>query len=143
MKIITLLSITIFSLYANSFYKNGATVTDPVHKLLWQDSKDNIILRGSQDSANKYCDSLTQNGHTNWRLPTKDEYQYIIDTTIKTEKPKINKAFHFILPTGYWTTSRTWMKNFGRYGYYVLFSSGSIYYENRSYKKFYRCVRDR
>jgi hypothetical protein len=53
----------------------------------------------------------------------------------------INQAFQNIINESYWTSSRTW-QSFGRYGYYFFIKSGTLYYENRSYPKFFRCIRE-
>jgi hypothetical protein len=107
---------------------------------MWQDAKDNTIMLGSQEKANEYCQLLDHHGFTNWRLPDSDEALLIVDKT-RDDEMMIDKAFGYVLQEGYWTSSRTW-RSFGRYGYYLFIKSGTLYYENRSYPKFFRCVRD-
>ena len=141
MKIILLVCVSLGLLWSSSLQKQGNYVRDKDHSLLWQDDKANILNRVSQENANKYCEKLSKGGYQNWRLPNKEEYLHIIDNT-REVSPMIDKAFKYAMPVAYWTSSRTWIRNFGRYGYYVLLDSGSIYYENRTYKKFVRCVRD-
>jgi len=127
-------------LFSANLIKSGDTVVDRDHKLIWQDHKENTIYRLKQDNAIKYCDELTQSGFSDWRLPTVEEYKYIIDKTRKDEI-MINKKFYHIVQDGYWTKDRTW-RTLGRYGYYIFFKSGTAYYENRTYAKYVRCVRD-
>ena len=137
MKFLILLIIS--TLYLNANMTHGtSTVYDSKHKLSWQDTKDNIFVRHTYEDAIKYCENLTLAGKTSWRLPTRQEYKYIIDKTRKDEN-MINKVFKFNMPDNYWIGETTW-RSFGRYAYYVFFKSGSIYYQNKVYKKFVRCV---
>jgi hypothetical protein len=107
---------------------------------MWQDNYDTVKVRLTQKEAVKYCKNLSLAGFSDWELPSREQYQTIIDKTRKDEL-MINRAFKYILPENYWASDRTWTRNFGLYGYYVFFKSGAIYYQNRSYKKFVRCVR--
>ncbi len=140
MKNFIIICISCISIFAGNLSKNGNFVSDRTHNLLWQDQKANVIMLGSQEKAVEYCEKLSLDGYSNWRLPSVDEYEYIIDKT-RTDEIMINPAFQYILPEGYWTQDRTW-RTFGRYGYYIYFKSGTAYYENRTYPKFFRCVRN-
>jgi hypothetical protein len=125
----------------NKLVRSGDYVLDDTNRLMWQDSYDTVKVRLDQPNAVKYCEKLSFAGFSDWRLPNREEYKTIIDITRKKEL-KIDKAFKYILPENYWTSDRTWIRNFGLYGYYVYFKSGAIYYQNRTlYKKFVRCVR--
>ena len=128
-------------LLANKLTKSGDYVIDDANKLMWQDTYDNVKHRYTQQQAIEYCENLVLSGFSNWYLPTADDYRTIIDKTRVKEEIMINRAFKYILPDNYWTSDRTWIRNFGLYGYFVFFKSGAIYYQNRSYKKFVRCVR--
>jgi len=128
------------TLYLNANLTHGTnTVHDSKNKLRWQDTKDNVYLRLSHEDAIKYCQDLTLAGVSDWYLPSRDEYKTIIDKTRKDEN-QINKIFKFNLRDHYWIGETTW-RSFGKYAYYVFFTSGNIYYENKTYKKFVRCVR--
>lgn len=127
--------------FANRLIKSGDYVLDDANRLMWQDTYDNVKIRLDQPNAVEYCENLRFAGFSDWRLPTREEYKLIIDKTRKDEI-MINPAFKYILPEKYWTVDRTWVRNFGLYGYFVYFKSGAIYYQNRTlYKKFVRCVR--
>jgi hypothetical protein len=132
---------TLFFIFsgANDLYKKGELIIDKQNSLIWQDTKDNIMLRMPQVEAEKYCTNLKFSGLTNWRLSSVDEYKTIIDKT-RDDENMIKKIFYYNLPDYYWASDRTWVRNFGRYGYYIFFKSGTAYYQNRSYKKFVRCV---
>ena len=94
-------------LYSNVMVKEGSVVKDLTYNLVWQDNKETTFMLGSQDEAIKYCKQLILNGYSKWKLPTKEQYQYIIDKTRKGNI-KINKAFKNVLQVDYWTSSRTW-----------------------------------
>jgi hypothetical protein len=142
MKIFLLLLLISSFLFGVKLTKSGNYVIDDTNKLMWQDTYDNVKLRFTQGEAKEYCESLVLNGFSNWRLPTVENYKTIIDKSRVRQELMINKAFRYILPENYWADDRTWVRNFGLYGYFVFFKSGAIYYQNRSYKKFVRCVRD-
>ncbi len=126
--------------FSEDFYKNGDLVVDMPHKLHWQDTQDNVSLLKTHQGAVDYCEELTLSGYADWYLPTKEEYLYIIDKT-RQNNPKINSKFEYILPDDYWTSNSRW-QNFYRYGYYILFTSGNIYYQNKNNLKYVRCVRE-
>lgn len=138
MKII-ILSICLTLILNASLNRSNSYVYDDKNGLIWQDSKDNITLRLSFNEAIKYCENGTFAGKKTWRLPTREDYKHIINKNIKAEH-KINKAFKYSMPVDYWIGESTW-RSLGRYGYYVFMKSGTIYYDNKSYKKFVRCVR--
>jgi len=141
MKIVTIILFSTLLLFGAKLTKSGEYIIDDSNKLMWQDSYDNIKIRLTQEEAVQYCEDLHFSGFSDWRLPSTEEYKTIIDKTRVKEELMINKAFKYILPESYWSSDRTWIRNFGRYGYFVFFKSGAIYYQNRTYKKFVRCVR--
>jgi len=136
--LIILLCMPLFSIHLQ---KNRNTIMDTEHKLLWQDNKDNIRFIFTHEQSSQYCAKLTLNNYTNWRLPTIEEYKTILDLNRKDEI-KLNKKFSFVVKDDYWTNDRTWLRNFGKYGYYIMIKSGHTYYQNRTYKKYVRCVKD-
>jgi len=128
----------IFSLEAKLIKTNGYIV-DTVNKLIWQDEKDNIYIRLSQEEAISYCKKIPSG---NWHLPSRKEYKTILDLKrAKKEEIGINKIFKYVLKDDYWTNDRTWLRNFGYYGYYLHIQTAHFFYENRTYKKFVRCVK--
>ena len=144
-KMLKILIISLFTftlLFSNHFFKNGDTVIDKKHKLMWQDHKDNVKVIVTHQHAIEYCEMITQSGFSDWRLPTIEEYQYIIDKSRIKDKLMIQNSFKYIKQDNYWASNRTWLRNFGRYGYYVFFKSGTIYYQNRMYPMNVRCIRD-
>ncbi len=142
MKIFITILFFIISLLANDLEKSGNTVIDNKNSLIWQDHIDNTKVIVTHPHAVEYCEKLVQSGSSSWRLPSIDEYEYIIDKTRVKEELMINRVFSHIIQDDYWTNDRTWIRNFGRYAYYVFFKSGTVYYQNRTYPKYVRCIRD-
>jgi len=142
MRLIIILLLVINTLFGIKLTKSGDFVIDDHNKLMWQDSFINVNKRLTHQEAIEYCKKLNINGITNWRLPTVEEYKLIIDKRRVTKQIMIHRAFKYVIQDDYWANDRTWLRNFGQYGYYILVKSGSIYYQNRSYKKFVRCIRD-
>lgn len=122
-------------------YKRGNLVIDKKNNLIWQDEVINTTLLKSQMGASEYCESLQLAGLNKWRLPSRDEYKTIIDKSRLSEELTIKRAFKNVLSDHYWTSDRTW-RNFFRWGYFIYFKSGTFYYENKTYPKYVRCVRD-
>jgi len=141
MKIFTILCLFLLTLSAAKLTKNGDSVIDDKNRMMWQDSKENVQVLLTQEDAINYCKKLNTNGFSDWRLPSVEEYKTIIDKSRTRVNLMINKAFRYTLREDYWSSDRTWTRNFGHYGYYVFFKSGSVYYQNRSYPKYVRCVR--
>lgn len=136
---IILLSFT-FS-FGSNFVKINDYILDKEHNLFWQDTQENITILKTQVEAISYCDNLNLSGYSDWKLPTREQYKYIIDKTRKDEL-MINRRFEYILSNDYWSIDTTW-RSFGRYGYYIFFKSGAIYYQNKTYPKYVRCVREK
>lgn len=141
MKIFTLLFIVTLVLSASKLTKSGSSVIDDKNKLMWQDTKDNVRILLTHEHAIEYCEKLNFKGFSDWKLPTIEEYKTIIDKKRVRDQLMINKAFKYTKRDDYWASDRTWIRNFGLYGYYVFFKSGTIYYQNRTYPKYVRCVR--
>jgi len=128
MRIFTLLCIVALTLFAAKLTKSGAYVIDDQNKLIWQDTKDNLSLLLTQDEAIEYCKKLTLSSFSDWKLPSIEEYKTIINKKRIASQAQIDKAFKYVKQDNYWASDRTWARNFGLYGYYVYFKSGTIYY---------------
>lgn len=113
-------------------------VLDKVNALYWQDSP--AAKKSSQDwdDAVTYCQTLTLDGLSNWRLPTFDELLFIVD--YGRVDPAINPAFSYVLDNTYWTStdfsatrSRAWT---------IDFRSGKTFYSYKTTNHAVRCVKD-
>ncbi|TLP39521.1 DUF1566 domain-containing protein [Arcobacter arenosus] len=127
--------------FSNDFRRDGIrkVVVDSTAKLMWIDNFSNVKNRLNHSDATDYCESLSYAGYDNWRLPTIEEFELIVDKT--NERSYINRAFKFNMPVGYWASKAHW-RTFWFYADYMFFVSGTPYYDSRHKKKFVRCVRD-
>ncbi len=127
--------------FSNDFRRDGTrkVVVDSTAKLMWIDNFSNVKNRLNHRDATDYCESLSYAGYDNWRLPTIEEFELIVDKT--NERSYINRAFKFNMPVGYWASKAHW-RTFWFYADYMFFVSGTPYYDSRHKKKFVRCVRD-
>ena len=81
--------------------KTGNIVTDPTTNLQWQD--DSTVTSNAQnwDSAVAYCDNLTLDNYSDWRLPTLTELQTIVDIN---NHPTRKTGFQYAVGSIYWTS---------------------------------------
>ena len=115
---------------------NDGTVTSLITGLMWQ-QQDDSTTRNWQ-SATDYCENLELAGHTNWRLPTISELQYII---LPGNSPAIDMAvFPNTLPSFYWS-STIWTTN-NSYAWIVYFYDGYVIPYGINNDFYTRCVRD-
>jgi hypothetical protein len=141
MKYLFLVLLLISFSFSNDFRRDGTrkVVVDSTAKLMWIDNFSNVKNRLNHSDATDYCESLSYAGYDNWRLPTIEEFELIVDKT--NERSYINRAFKFNMPVGYWASKAHW-RTFWFYADYMFFVSGTPYYDSRHKKKFVRCVRD-
>lgn len=140
MKQLLLFCISFNLLIALPLKKIDDSILDYNTKLLWQDTISNTQKVFTHQEAIRYCKNIKLRGFRGWRLPTRAEYKTILDMNREDEEPKVKKIFKYVLPEQYWTNDRTWLRNFGLYSYYIIFKSGAFYYQNRTYKKYVKCV---
>jgi len=82
------------------------TITDISTGLMWRKNTPSPIIRPAVTwlEAVKECEKLRLGGHSDWRLPTKEEWMTIIDT--KNEYPALvtlNPFQNVIVNSPYWT----------------------------------------
>ena len=136
MKIIGLMMLGFTALTAD-FVKDGDIVRDSETRLMWQDNvavESKEVLNGE---ANAYCKELSLAGHDDWRLPTVEELQSIVDLT--RYDPAIKRGFHFVASKSYW--SSTLYADDEDRGWDIDFKSGSTEHNRHSYDFYVRCVR--
>ncbi len=104
-------------------------------KLSWQKSEPGKM---TWRVATDYCQDLSLNGRTDWRLPNVDELLTILDRSKKN--PAADKSmFPDIHSSGYWS-SATHASNIGN-AWYVYFGGGDVYNIYKSASIYVRCVR--
>lgn len=138
--LLLLICILTFSLGADLKRNNSTKVViDFKNNLMWIDDISVLKMKLSHKAATKYCETLSYSEYSNWRLPTIEEFETIVDK--KNEKNYILKAFKFNVPDGYWAKRAHW-RTFWFYADYMHFISGTPYFDNRDKEKYIRCVRD-
>lgn len=140
MRALIIMLLTIAFLNAASIQRdhNRDVVMDYDNNLMWMDTKDTISKKLSHKEAEPYCESLSLAGYSNWRLPTIDEFQTVVDKTNK--KTFIAREFRYNKPEGFWAL-HAHVRTFWFYADYMNFVSGTPYFDNRNVYKFVRCVR--
>ncbi len=125
---------------APRFTKANGVVTDTKTTLEWQDDySDNgdSIKSAMWIDAIDYCEELTLNAQSDWRLPNKKELMSIVD--YKTYYPSINSIFQNTTSTYYWS-STTYMGNTNS-AWSIHFKMGWTGYYSKSANANVRCVR--
>lgn len=133
---------------ARSYTDNGDTVTDNATGLEWQDNVDyvNASNDANWSDAGMYCDNLTLNSQSDWRLPTFKELMTIADYTDNSDPYIDESVFDNVEGTYFWSSNlfqiynkttppyAIWKIGFGFYGF-----SGT-YEPTRTYPT--RCARE-
>ena len=104
--------------FDNSFTNNGdGTITDTSTGLMWQ----NATASGTYSwrEALAYCENLTWAGHSDWRLPNRNELQSLINYDIYFPEPFHPESIH-------WTSSP--VAGFPQAAWGIVFSSGGTDY---------------
>lgn len=120
MKQILLITLGLSVALLADFTKSGNIVTDGTTKLEWQDDAVSSTLGWA--SAIDYCENLTLDTHSDWRLPNIKELTSIVDDT-KSHPSIDNTVFQNPPFNNYWSSTTTagnsssmWYVNFN-YGH--------------------------
>jgi len=125
---------------APRFTKANGVVTDSKTTLEWQDDysdNENNIKSANWTDAIDYCESLSLNGQSDWRLPNKKELLSIVD--YGTFNPAISSVFKMTTSNYYWSSTTNASGTNSAWG--VNFSGGGTNYYYKSDNKYVRCVR--
>ena len=125
-----------FSLLQADFIKTGDVVKDTVSKLEWQDNA--IGSPTTWQGAIDRCESLTLDGHSDWRLPNINELKSIIDRS--KSNPAIVQGFKNTSSGNYW--SSTTHEGYKGNAWFVYFSYGVVGDNGKDLNNYVRCVRD-
>ena len=125
-----------FSLLQADFIRIGDVVKDTVSKLEWQDNA--IGSTTTWQGAIDRCESLTLDGHSDWRLPNINELKSIIDRS--KSNPAIVQGFKNTSSNDYW--SSTTNGNYKSSAWIVYFGNGYVDYDGKDGNDYVRCVRD-
>lgn len=123
-----------------SFTRDNTTgiVTDNLNGLMWQDTAASATSDWS--GAPDVCEALntsTYGGYTDWRLPTLDELESIVD--FGQDSPAINTLFQNTSSGNYWS-SNAYVVNTDN-AWYVNFNYGLTIANIKISGNFVRCVR--
>ena len=134
MKIILLVLLTVNLAFAQ-FSRNGNIVSDSVSSLQWQDNA-TPSSKTWQDAID-YCERLSLDEHSDWRLPNINELLSMVDNT--KYNPAIRDIFVNFTSDYYWSSTT----NAGgtSYAWRVHFSSGFSRYGTKTNEYYVRCVR--
>lgn len=92
----------------------------------------------SGDTATTYCAELTLGGYSDWRFPSIEELESIVDYA--QVSPAIDPVFINALSSYYWS-STTFAAGTPNYAWVVTFSNGDGNYLNKDNNLVVRCVR--
>jgi hypothetical protein len=125
----------------NNFVDNGETVTDTSYGLMWQKGENSDM---NWPDALSYCEGLTLDRYSDWRLPNVKELESILDVT--RDDPAIDPIFSNAFAYLYWTSSS--YSKLPSLAWYVNFYEGGVAYGDGSKLSGYyndvrfRCVRN-
>jgi len=105
---------------------NGTVVVDQETNLMWQKGENNKM---DWQTAVNYCQSLSLAGHSDWRLPDKDELYKAYK--IKSKFPDVASF--------YWS-STAYEYRYG-HAWSIFFDDGYVHYYNMTSTFYVRCVR--
>ena len=134
MKIVIMVMFMLSLLYGD-FTKSGNVVTNNHSQLQWQD--DNVGSTKTWREAIDYCETLTLDGLSGWRLPNINELKSI--TNKSTHSPAAVSAFTNIGTNQYWS-STTYAAGKAK-AWIVNFADGKESGGPKSYHKYVICVR--
>ena len=98
----------------------------------WSDATDSYTYPGVETSANypafAWAEGVDYKGYTDWRLPTKDELKQLYD---------YGRTYITYTSSYYWSATEYSATN----AWYVYFTNGDVYYNNKTYAYYVRAVR--
>ena len=117
-----------------------ASNTVKFNGLEWQDNNDAQTVELNWQDAKVYCEKLSLAGENDWRLPSIQELQTIVNTD--RAKPAIKRAFKNIAKgryLTYWSISEVVFD--AKAVWSIYFEFGLTNDENKFNKCYVRCVR--
>ncbi|UPG89313.1 DUF1566 domain-containing protein [Luteibacter aegosomaticola] len=102
-----------------SVSEDGSIVTDSKTGLMW--SQANVGAKGNFEKAEKAVAECRLGGHADWRMPTREELESILDLT--RSDPAIDPVFAC---DSSWYWSSTAVASAPAYAWFVLFAYGDV-----------------
>jgi hypothetical protein len=112
--------------------ENG-TITDTLTGLIWQKEATEETM--TWEKAQEYCENLSLNGYTDWRLPAVKELLSLVDYSRynpATKMPNTSSSFYWSSTTYAYNTNLAWG---------VYFSNGNDSYDYKDNSNYVRAVR--
>lgn len=122
--------ILLISIYAENIFVDKKT------KLVWEDTLENFEPSVDYYEAEEHCSNLKIGKHTNFRIPTMDELQTLID--YKKYKPAIIDGFNYVENEPYWTS--TPFADDDKQVWLIHFQKGERMVKDKHYDRYIRCV---
>jgi hypothetical protein len=143
-----------------SYTRDNTTkiVTDNITGLMWEDdvnitkqwlttanyntcaanTSDPACYNTSGNTASTYCSALTLGTFTDWRMPTSQELEGIVD--YNRTNPSIDSTFTNTSSNGYWSSTSVRGNEYD--AWIVDFYYGYVDYYGKYNNSYVRCVRD-
>jgi len=139
MKYIILMIVFFVHINANeiSYTKVKNSVIDEKNRLMWQDNSEVKKYLETFVTAKIYCENTVLNGYIDWRVPSIQELQQIVDLS---NSNAIDKKFKYI-QAGLYQSKSLFVKD-TRYVWIVDFNTGKSTLSLAKDEKYIRCVRD-
>ena len=120
-------------------------VQDNVTGLVWEVKTDDGGLRDKDntytwDEASNYCETLELGGHTDWRLPSREELRSIVDYSIPYPGPTVDVGYFPNTVSSLYRSSTTSASS-GDLAWIVYFDDGYDHYNDKSDSRYVRAVR--
>ena len=120
-----LLTLIMFNFCVADFIRdnNNNIILDTSTNLIWQDNNNVNTTTYTWESAISYCEGLTIDSYSNWRVPNINELISIIDDSLY--EPSINSKFQNTKSNSdgkYWTS--TTRASATDNAWYILFQNG-------------------
>ena len=138
MKQILLIILGLSTALLADFTRSGNVVTNNVTQLQWQDNE--AVMGDSWKTwteAIDYCEALSLDGHSDWRLPNKKELLSIVDYS--RFDPAIKPVFTYTESYNYWSSTTDTRDT--SYAWFVGFYSGATGHYDKPDTIYVRCVR--
>lgn len=115
------------------FSTTTGTVVDTNTALIWEDKAEFNLKEFSFEEAQEHCAGLEKNGEFEWRLPTKDDFESLVDYD---KDPVVSNIFkHVSNSKQYWSSTPYY-----NYAYGMSFKTGDISSLRKTEKGFAKCV---
>lgn len=117
---------------------NDGTITDTSTGLMWEKSTGLTTNTYTWEGAKAYCENLTLGGQSDWRLPTRNELQTIVD--YNKYDPSIDTTFFPDAKASYyWSSTVNASTTYN--AWYVYFYYGYVGYYDKADYFYVRAVR--